>query len=158
MTLMASNLPPVPPGKAYELWVIPPQGAPVNAGVFKPDEHGNAMMLDHALPDRCPAEDLRADRGRRSRLRQADLAHRDCGNHGRGAVGALDGYLSCLLRAAPSAKWADGHQDRAMATKIALFLPNFASRGGLQADEGSAFHFFNALLNSCPKRAPNTAP
>ena len=50
MTLMASNLPPVPPGKAYELWVIPPQGAPVNAGVFKPDEHGNAMMLDHPLP------------------------------------------------------------------------------------------------------------
>ena len=50
MTLMASNLPPVPAGKAYELWIIPPQGAPVAAGVFKPDEHGNAMMLDHALP------------------------------------------------------------------------------------------------------------
>jgi anti-sigma-K factor RskA len=50
ITLMASNLPPVPPGKAYELWVIPPQGAPVNAGVFKPDEHGNAMMLDHPMP------------------------------------------------------------------------------------------------------------
>jgi anti-sigma-K factor RskA len=50
MTLMASNLPPVPPGKAYELWVIPPQGAPVAAGVFKPDEHGNAMMLDHRMP------------------------------------------------------------------------------------------------------------
>ena len=50
MTLMATNLPPVPPGKAYELWVIPPQGAPVNAGVFKPDEHGNAVMLDHPLP------------------------------------------------------------------------------------------------------------
>ena len=50
MTLMASNLPPVPPGKAYELWVIPPQGAPVNAGVFKPDEHGNAVMLNHEMP------------------------------------------------------------------------------------------------------------
>ncbi len=50
MTLMATNLPQVPPGKAYELWVIPPQGAPVNAGVFKPDEHGNAMMLDHPMP------------------------------------------------------------------------------------------------------------
>jgi anti-sigma-K factor RskA len=50
MTLMASNLPPVPAGKAYELWIIPPQGAPVNAGVFKPDEHGNAIMLDHPLP------------------------------------------------------------------------------------------------------------
>ena len=50
MTLMASNLPPVPPGKAYELWIIPPQGAPVNAGVFKPDEHGSAVMLNHPLP------------------------------------------------------------------------------------------------------------
>lgn len=50
MTLMATNLPPVPAGKAYELWIIPSQGAPVNAGVFKPDEHGNAMMLDHPLP------------------------------------------------------------------------------------------------------------
>jgi anti-sigma-K factor RskA len=50
MTLMASNLAPVPPGKAYELWVIPPKGAPVNAGVFKPDQHGNAMMLDHPMP------------------------------------------------------------------------------------------------------------
>jgi len=50
MTLMASNLPPVPAGKAYELWIIPPQGAPVNAGVFKPDEHGSAVMLNHPLP------------------------------------------------------------------------------------------------------------
>lgn len=50
MTLMASNLPAVPTGKAYELWVIPPQGAPVNAGVFKPDQHGNAVMLDHPMP------------------------------------------------------------------------------------------------------------
>jgi len=50
MTLMASNLPPVPPGKAYELWMIPPMGVPVNAGIFKPDEHGNAIMLGHPMP------------------------------------------------------------------------------------------------------------
>ena len=50
MTLMASALPPLPEGKAYELWVIPMQGAPINAGVFKPDEHGNAMMMGHAMP------------------------------------------------------------------------------------------------------------
>jgi anti-sigma-K factor RskA len=50
MTLMASNLPPVPAGKAYELWVIPPQGTPANAGVFKPDEHGYAIMLDKPMP------------------------------------------------------------------------------------------------------------
>jgi anti-sigma-K factor RskA len=50
MIFMASNLPPVPEGKAYELWIIPMQGAPMPAGVFKPDEHGNAMMMDHDMP------------------------------------------------------------------------------------------------------------
>ncbi len=50
MIFMASNLPPVPEGKAYELWIIPMAGAPVPAGVFKPDEHGNAMMMYHEMP------------------------------------------------------------------------------------------------------------
>jgi anti-sigma-K factor RskA len=50
MMFMASNLPPVPEGKAYELWIIPAAGAPMPAGVFKPDEHGNAMMIDHEMP------------------------------------------------------------------------------------------------------------
>ena len=51
MMFMASNLPQVPEGKAYELWIIPMQGAPMPAGVFKPDEHGNAMMMDHPMPE-----------------------------------------------------------------------------------------------------------
>ena len=50
MIFMASNLPAVPEGKAYELWIIPMEGAPIAAGVFKPDEHGNAMMMDHEMP------------------------------------------------------------------------------------------------------------
>lgn len=50
MIFMACNLPPVPEGKAYELWIIPATGAPMPAGVFKPDEHGNAMMMDHEMP------------------------------------------------------------------------------------------------------------
>jgi hypothetical protein len=50
MIFMASNLPAVPEGKAYELWIIPMEGAPIPAGVFKPDEHGNAMMMDHEMP------------------------------------------------------------------------------------------------------------
>jgi anti-sigma-K factor RskA len=50
MMFMASNLPPVPEGKAYELWIIPMQGAPLPAGVFKPDQHGNAIMMDHPMP------------------------------------------------------------------------------------------------------------
>ena len=33
MMFMASNLTPAPAGKAYELWIIPSQGAPVAAGV-----------------------------------------------------------------------------------------------------------------------------
>ena len=51
MLFMASNLPQVPEGKAYELWIIPMQGAPMPAGMFKPDEHGNAMMMDHPMPE-----------------------------------------------------------------------------------------------------------
>jgi anti-sigma-K factor RskA len=56
MMFMASNLAPVPEGKAYELWVIPAKGAPIPAGVFKPDEHGNAMMMDHPLPENVVAK------------------------------------------------------------------------------------------------------
>jgi anti-sigma-K factor RskA len=50
MMFMASNLAPTPPGMAYELWIIPMKGAPIAAGVFKPDAHGNAMMMDHEMP------------------------------------------------------------------------------------------------------------
>jgi anti-sigma-K factor RskA len=50
MLFMASNMAPPPPGKAYELWIIPKSGDPVPAGVFKPDEHGNAVMMDHPMP------------------------------------------------------------------------------------------------------------
>ncbi len=51
LMLVASNLAPVPAGKAYELWIIPMQGAPMPAGMFKPDEHGNAVMMDHPMPE-----------------------------------------------------------------------------------------------------------
>jgi anti-sigma-K factor RskA len=56
MIFMASNLPPVPEGKAYELWIIPMKGAPMPAGVFKPDAHGNAMMMDHPMPEGAEAK------------------------------------------------------------------------------------------------------
>jgi anti-sigma-K factor RskA len=51
MMFMASNLPAMPEGRAYEWWIIPMRGAPVPAGVFKPDEHGNAIMMDHKMPE-----------------------------------------------------------------------------------------------------------
>ncbi len=56
MMLMASNLPALPEGKAYELWIIPASGAPIAAGVFKPDEHGNAVMMDHPMPEGVEAK------------------------------------------------------------------------------------------------------
>lgn len=56
MMLMASNLPAVPQGKAYELWVIPASGAPIAAGLFKPDEHGNALVMDHLMPEGVEAK------------------------------------------------------------------------------------------------------
>ena len=49
--LVASNLAPAPAGKAYELWLIPMEGAPMPAGMFKPDEKGNAVMMDHVMPE-----------------------------------------------------------------------------------------------------------
>ena len=56
MMFMASNLAPLPEGKAYELWIIPAKGAPIAAGVFKPDEHGNAVMMDHTMPEGVEAK------------------------------------------------------------------------------------------------------
>ena len=45
LVLMASNLNPLPAGMTYELWLIPKKGAPMPAGLFKPDVHGMAMMM-----------------------------------------------------------------------------------------------------------------
>jgi anti-sigma-K factor RskA len=41
--LMATNLPPAPAGKAYEMWVIPKGGKPVPAGLFQSQADGTAM-------------------------------------------------------------------------------------------------------------------
>lgn len=45
--LMASNLPALPAGKTYEMWVIPKGGAPRPAGLFQSGPQGTAM---HILP------------------------------------------------------------------------------------------------------------
>jgi len=49
LIFMASNLPSAPPQKAYELWLIPMQGAPMPAGMFKPDAKGGAMVINPPL-------------------------------------------------------------------------------------------------------------
>jgi len=56
LIFLATNMPSLPPGKAYELWLIPVTGAPVPAGVFKPDAHGSAMVLNPPLPPRTEAK------------------------------------------------------------------------------------------------------
>jgi anti-sigma-K factor RskA len=50
LIFVASNLQAVPAQKAYELWLIPTKGAPIPAGMFKPDAHGNAMVMNPPLP------------------------------------------------------------------------------------------------------------
>jgi anti-sigma-K factor RskA len=50
LVFVANNMPLLPPQKAYELWLIPAQGAPIPAGVFKPDAHGSATVVNPPLP------------------------------------------------------------------------------------------------------------
>lgn len=49
LLLMANNMEPLPPNRVYELWLLPANGgAPMPAGIFKPDTSGNAMM-NHSM-------------------------------------------------------------------------------------------------------------
>jgi anti-sigma-K factor RskA len=50
LLLMASNLRALPAHKAYELWILPMKGAPISAGMIKPDAKGSAMMMVHEAP------------------------------------------------------------------------------------------------------------
>ena len=50
LLFVANNMPALPPQKAYELWLIPAQGAPIPAGTFKPDAHGSATVVNPPLP------------------------------------------------------------------------------------------------------------
>ncbi len=50
LIFVASNLRPLPPQKAYELWIIPTNGAPIPAGVFKPDARGGAVVVNPPIP------------------------------------------------------------------------------------------------------------
>jgi hypothetical protein len=47
LVFVASNLAPLPPDKIYELWLFPQSGgAPIAAGLFKPDARGNATVVN----------------------------------------------------------------------------------------------------------------
>jgi len=56
LVFLASNLPPIPPQKAYELWLIPTTGAPIPAGLFKPDARGAAALIHPPLPSGVEAK------------------------------------------------------------------------------------------------------
>ncbi len=56
LVFIASNLPAAPPQKTYELWLIPTEGAPIPAGVFKPNARGNATVVNPPLPPNVQAK------------------------------------------------------------------------------------------------------
>lgn len=50
LLFFGNDLESLPAGKAYELWLLPFEGKPVPAGLFKPDARGEAMLLNPPLP------------------------------------------------------------------------------------------------------------
>ncbi len=50
LVFLAGNMPELPPQKTYELWLIPTRGAPIPAGLFRPDIHGSAALIKPPLP------------------------------------------------------------------------------------------------------------
>jgi hypothetical protein len=56
LVLQASNMQPLPENKTYELWVIPNDGAPIPAGLFRPDAAGSASVVLPTIPLGVPAK------------------------------------------------------------------------------------------------------
>jgi hypothetical protein len=57
LIFQANHLKPLPPGKTYELWVIPANGAaPVAAGLFQPDVAGNGSVVLPPIPEGIQAK------------------------------------------------------------------------------------------------------
>jgi anti-sigma-K factor RskA len=50
LLLMASNLRALPAHMTYQLWILPMQGAPISAGMVKPDAQGSATMMCPQAP------------------------------------------------------------------------------------------------------------
>jgi len=59
LIFIASDLPALPAEKIYELWLFPANGgAPVAAGLFKPDTHGSATIVNPPLPNGVAAKNF----------------------------------------------------------------------------------------------------
>ena len=50
LVFLAGNMPAIPSQKVYELWLIPTCGAPIPAGLFRPDARGGAAVIHPPLP------------------------------------------------------------------------------------------------------------
>lgn len=55
LVFQANDLKPLASDKTYELWVIPVNGKPIPAGLFRPDATGNANVVLPPLPKGVPA-------------------------------------------------------------------------------------------------------
>jgi anti-sigma-K factor RskA len=59
LIFLASNLPALPREKIYELWLFPANGgAPIAAGLFKPDANGSATVVNPPLPEGVEAKNF----------------------------------------------------------------------------------------------------
>jgi anti-sigma-K factor RskA len=59
LIFFASNLPPLPAEKVYELWLFPASGGPpIAAGLFKPDARGSATVVNPPLPEGVAAKNF----------------------------------------------------------------------------------------------------
>lgn len=56
LVFLATNMPVLPANKAFELWLIPTQGSPIPAGVFKADAQGRASVINPPLPANTEAK------------------------------------------------------------------------------------------------------
>ena len=51
MVFSASRLPPPPPGKTYQVWVVTADPAPISAGLIEPDPQGHVDVVFATPPD-----------------------------------------------------------------------------------------------------------
>jgi anti-sigma-K factor RskA len=59
LIFFASSLPALPAEKIYELWLFPANGgAPIAAGLFKPDARGSATVVNPPLPEGVEAKNF----------------------------------------------------------------------------------------------------
>jgi anti-sigma-K factor RskA len=54
MLYAAEQLPALPSGKTYQMWLVPASGAPISAGIFKPEEIAIRLLTAQVPPNTTP--------------------------------------------------------------------------------------------------------